>query len=253
MVGLATIAMWEGSSWWCHLTCASWQYIFVSISWYQKSCRNSMCPQIFAMGPPIKDVKAWISSLLLLIEDSMETYLGTRDAGFILALFLGHEACDSTWWPPFKYLLSRWWIMDKHLVHIGFTCFFLPLLTSAFNLSMYGDHILHTLIWTVKDLWSTTMGNLIMLTKLRFFSSVISMYQSSTSTLLGFLGNSSHGNCQPASIECDVASQEILSSASVQWNAFPGWHDDINGAIGIPHAGYTNNLVRGECIILIAF
>jgi hypothetical protein len=62
--------------------------------------------------------------------------LGNRDSGFILVLFLGSKAWDSTLSPPFKQLVMRQWIMDKHLTDIGFTHFFLPLLASTFNLSM---------------------------------------------------------------------------------------------------------------------
>ncbi len=45
-----------------------------------------------------------------------------------------------------------------------------------------------------------------------------------------------------------------LSCCQVQCKripCLPCWTDDINGAIGIPLAGYTNDLVRGEHIILI--
>jgi hypothetical protein len=51
------------------------------------------------------------------------------------------------------------------------------------------------------------------------------MYHSSTSTLLEFLGNSSHENSWPAGIECDVASQAILLSGSVQENTLPSLLD----------------------------
>jgi hypothetical protein len=64
-----------------------------------------------------------------------------------------------------------------------------------------------------------------MSTKLRFFSLAISIYHSSTSTLLQFLGNSSYRNSLPAGIECDVAPQAILSSASVWWNTLPSLLD----------------------------
>jgi hypothetical protein len=64
-----------------------------------------------------------------------------------------------------------------------------------------------------------------MLTKQRFISFAISIYHSSTSTLLQFLGNSSHRNSQPPGIEWDVASQAILSSASVQQNTLPSLLD----------------------------
>ncbi len=117
------------------------------------------------------------------------------------------------------------WIMDKHLADIGFTHFFLPLLASAFNLSMYNYNMTHTLVQTIKDLWSTTMGNIVMSTKLRFISLAISIYHYSTSTLLLFLGNSSHRNSRAPGIEWNVASQAILSWASVQQNTLPSLLD----------------------------
>ena len=118
----------------------------------------------------------------------------------------------------------RQWIMNKHLAVIGFTLF-LPLFDSAFNLSMYEYHMLQTLVQTVNDPWSTAMGNKVMFFKLRFFSFAMSIYHSSTSILLQFLGNSSQGNSQSLGIEWDVASQAILSSASVRQNTLPSLLD----------------------------
>jgi hypothetical protein len=67
-----------------------------------------------------------------------------------------------------------------------------------------------------------------MLTKhLRFISFAISIYHSSTSILLQFLGNSSHRNSRSPGIEGDVASQAILSSAPVWQNTLPSLLDTM--------------------------
>jgi hypothetical protein len=85
--------------------------------------------------------------------------------------------------------------------------------------------MLQTLVWTVNDPWSTVMGNKVMFCKLRFISFAMSIYHSSTSILLQFLGNSSQENSQSPSIEWNVASQAILSSASVWQNTLPSLLD----------------------------
>jgi hypothetical protein len=36
-----------------------------------------------------------------------------------------------------------------------------------------------------------------------------------------------------------------------EYLAFPAEHDDMNGAISIPLAGYTNNFVQGEHIVVM--
>jgi hypothetical protein len=52
-------------------------------------------------------------------------------------------------------------------------------------------------------------------------------------------------------VRCGFLSNPIISFSAVKYLAFSAGHDDINGPIGIPLAGYTNNLVRGEHVVFI--
>jgi ABC-type uncharacterized transport system permease subunit len=46
-------------------------------------------------------------------------------------------------------------------------------------------------------------------------------------------------------------SNPVISFSAAKYLAFSAGHDDINGCISIPLAGYTNNLVMGEHVIFI--
>jgi hypothetical protein len=43
----------------------------------------------------------------------------------------------------------------------------------------------------------------------------------------------------------------VISFSAVKYLALSSGHDDINGPIGIPLAGYTNDLSWGEHVIFI--
>jgi hypothetical protein len=52
-------------------------------------------------------------------------------------------------------------------------------------------------------------------------------------------------------VRCGFPSNPVISFSAAKYLAFSVRHDDINGPICIPLAGYTNNLVRGEHVIFI--
>jgi hypothetical protein len=52
-------------------------------------------------------------------------------------------------------------------------------------------------------------------------------------------------------VTCGFQSNPVISFSVAKYLAFSVRHDDINGPIGIPLAGYTNNLVRGEYVVFI--
>jgi hypothetical protein len=52
-------------------------------------------------------------------------------------------------------------------------------------------------------------------------------------------------------VRCGFPSNPVISFSAAKYLAFSIRHDDINGPIGIPLTGYTNNLVRGKHVIFI--
>jgi hypothetical protein len=52
-------------------------------------------------------------------------------------------------------------------------------------------------------------------------------------------------------VRCGFPSNPVISFSAAKYLAFSVGHDDINGPISIPLAGYTNDLVRGEHVIFI--
>jgi hypothetical protein len=52
-------------------------------------------------------------------------------------------------------------------------------------------------------------------------------------------------------VRCGFPSNPVISFSASKYLAFSVGHDDINGPISIPLAGYTNKLIGGEYIILM--